>query len=205
MSISPNASRSSALVVTSDARLSPDRERAARQYPESAARGAIRAQPKSSPLIDVERAEPRVLVDDAAQREAVGCGHDREKRRSRGFRSCPRLVAPETAGMQGRRRLPPLGAIGEHRLDIRRQQRRIILFDRKTLGTRVRNLATDDRGESLIDKREVFEDAGNRPAIGGRTRSRCSVGTRSTVSRRFARELASRANISLRAGCMTRS
>ena len=70
--------------------------------------------------------------------------------------------------MQGRRRLPPLGTIGEHRLDIRRQQRRIILFDLKTLGTRVRNLAPDDRGESLIHKREVFEDAGNRPAIGGR-------------------------------------
>jgi hypothetical protein len=70
--------------------------------------------------------------------------------------------------MQGRSRLPPLAAIREHRLDIRRQQRRIVLFGLKARGTRVRNLAPDDRGESLIDEREVFEHAGNGPAIGSR-------------------------------------
>jgi hypothetical protein len=108
-----------------------------------------------------------VLVDDAAQRQAVGCGHDRKNAAREASARAHASSHPRPLGC-GAEAPPPLGAIGEHRLDIRQRQRRIILFDRKTLGTRVRNLAPDDRGESLIHKREVLEDAGNRPAIGGR-------------------------------------
>lgn len=61
--------------------------------------------------------------------------------------------------------LPPFGAIGEHRCDSGRQQRRVTLFVGNARGACLRNLAADNRGEPLVDEREVLEHARNGPAI----------------------------------------
>jgi len=67
--------------------------------------------------------------------------------------------------MQCLRRLPALGAIGEHHFDGGRQQRWVILFGWTTGGAGFRNLSAEKRCKSFVHEREVFEHTRDGPAI----------------------------------------
>jgi len=120
---------------------------------------------KSAPLVGVQRAKPRMLMDHSAQRETVGRTEHEAKRRARRFDALPRSGELDAARMQQIRRRAPLRAVREHLPDVRREERWHAFFLPQTRRTRVRNLVGDDGGKPLIHEREMLEDAGNRPAI----------------------------------------
>src|SRR5258705_13979966 len=83
---------------------------------------------EAGPLIHVQRAKARMLVDDAAEREAIGARDEQAERRARRFGALPRDLVGKPAGPRRLGPPAPFAAVGRPRPHLPRQQRGVAVL-----------------------------------------------------------------------------